>query len=99
MRVRAAARREIDSAFAWYLNNSPSAAEGFLDAVDEALSHVAKTPEGYPVVRGRLRRVLLRHFPYAIYYKVYPSVISIVGVIHGHRHPNTWLRRAEQPGT
>ena len=47
-----------------------------------------------PVIRGRLRRVLLRRFPYAIYYKVYPGVISVIGVIHGHRHPQTWLRRA-----
>jgi hypothetical protein len=38
--------------------------------------------------------VLLRRFPYAVYYKVFPLTISVVGVIHGHRHPDTWLRRA-----
>ena len=38
-------------------------------------------------------RVLLRGFPYAVYYKVYPKFVSIVGVIHGHRHPSVWLRR------
>jgi toxin ParE1/3/4 len=45
------------------------------------------------VIRGRLRRVLLQRFPYAVYYKVYATGISVVGVIHGRRHPNTWLRR------
>ncbi len=30
----------------------------------------------------------------SVYYKVYPQVISVVGVIHGHRHPRSWLRRA-----
>ncbi len=94
MRVRAPARRDIDSAFTWYLQRSALAAEGFIDAMDEALSLIIKSPEQYPVVRGRLRRVLLKGFPYAVYYKVCPQVISGVGVIHGHRHPRTWLRRA-----
>jgi hypothetical protein len=26
--------------------------------------------------------------------KIYPRTISIVGVIHGHRHPDTWISRA-----
>ena len=94
LRVRARARPEIESAFDWYRERSPSAAEGFLSALDEALLHIADAPEQHLVVRGLLRRVLLAGYPYAIYYKVYPAVISVVGVVHGHRHPRTWLRRA-----
>lgn len=94
LRVRAPARRDIDSAFTWYLQRSGIAAEGFIDAIDDAVSMITKSPEQYPVIRGRLRRVLLQGFPYAVYYKVYPKVISIVGVIHGHRHPRNWLRRS-----
>lgn len=94
VRVRKLASNEIDTAFARYLQHSRSAAERFLEAVDDALTQIADAPEGFPVIRGRLRRVLLRGFPYAIYYKVYPGVISVVGVIHGHRHPYNWLSRA-----
>ena len=94
VRIRELARKEIDTAFAWYLHHSPSAAATFLEAVDDALGQIGDAPDGFPVIRGRLRRVLLRRFPYAIYYKVYPGVISVVGVIHGHQHPHTWLRRA-----
>jgi len=93
LRVRAPAQRDIDLAFTWYLRRSSLAAEGFIDAIDEAFSLIVKSPEQYPVVRGRLRRVLLQSFPYAVYYKLYPKVISVVGVIHGHRHPRAWLRR------
>ncbi len=95
LRVRALARQELDSAFDWYRRRSPSAAEGFLDAVDEAFLRIAKAPERYPAIRGRLQRVLLSGYPYAVYFKVYPNVISVVGVIHGRRHPRTWLDRAE----
>ena len=93
LRVRAAARREIEAAFDWYRERSPSAAVGFLDAVDEAFVRISNAPEQYLVVHGRLRRALLSGYPYAVYYKMYPHVISVVGVIHGHRHPSTWLRR------
>ncbi len=94
LRVRKIARAEIVAAFEWYLERSPTAAEHFLDAVDGAMRRIEEAPEQHPIIRGRLRRVLVRRFPYAAYYKVYPSTISVVGVIHGHRHPDTWLRRA-----
>ncbi len=94
LRVRKAARAEITAAFEWYLEHSPRAAARFLEAVDDAMRRIEEAPEQQPVIRGRLRRVLLRRFPYGIYYKVYPATISVVGVIHGHRHPDTWLKRA-----
>lgn len=94
LRVRKTARAEIVAAFEWYLERSPAAAQRFLDAVDEAMRVIEEAPERQPIIRGRLRRVLLRRFPYGVYYKVFPSTISIVGVIHGHRHPDKWLERA-----
>ena len=93
LRVRALARREIDEAFDWYAQRSPSAAMGFLDALDNALLRIGRAPDQHLVVRGLLRRVLLDAYPYAVYYKTYPHVISVVGVIHGHRHPRVWHRR------
>ena len=94
VRIRAQARAEIAEAFEWSLARSSDAAAAFVAAVDAAVTQIAEAPEQFPVVRGRLRRVLVQHFPYAVYYKRYPRTISIVGVIHGRRNPSTWLRRA-----
>ena len=93
VRVRPTAQLEVAEAFHWYLQRSAVAAQRFLDAVDEAIGAIEEAPERYPVIHGRLRRVLLRRFPYAVYFRVFPSVISVVGVIHGSRHPDSWLRR------
>jgi plasmid stabilization system protein ParE len=91
--VRRVAKAEIRSAHEWYRKQSPLVAERFLEAVDAAIAAIEAGPERHRIVRGRLRRVLLRSFPYGVYFKVFPSLISVVGVFHGHRHPRTWLRR------
>ena len=69
-----------------------------MDAVDEAMERIVDAPEQYPVIRGRLQRILLEAFPYGVYFKAFPAVISVVGVIHGSRHPDTWLRRVNSRG-
>jgi plasmid stabilization system protein ParE len=93
LRLRKAAQDDIEGAFEWYREQSPTTALRFLIAVDEALGSLGERPERFPVVAGTLRRTLLRRFPYAIYFKVYERTISVVGVVHGHRHPRAWLRR------
>jgi plasmid stabilization system protein ParE len=94
VRIRARARAEIAEAFEWYHHRSEVAAADFLAELDVAINQISEAPEQFPVVQGLLRRVLIRRFPYAVYYKCYPNGVSVVGVIHGHRHPATWLRRA-----
>ena len=92
--VRRLAQSEIAEAFEWYRERSISAAGDFLAEVDRALAEIERDPERFPVVHGRLRRMLLQRFPYGVYFKVYEQTISVIGVIHGHRHPDVWLKRA-----
>ena len=93
LRVRKLARAEIQAAFVWYLARSSQAASDFLDAVDDAINSIERAPKRQAIIRGQLRRRLLKGFPYAVYYKLYPRMISVVGVIHGRRHPAVWIRR------
>jgi plasmid stabilization system protein ParE len=48
LRVRERARREIDTAFAWYLQHSTTAAQRFLDAIDEAIAAIVEAPDSKP---------------------------------------------------
>lgn len=93
--VRPLARAEFRAAHEWYARRSGETAEEFAAQVHVTLRLIQEAPERYRVVRGRLRRLLMRRFPYAVYYKVFPDSIDVVGVIHGHRHPRSWLRRAD----
>lgn len=93
LRIRQIARAEIHEAFDWYLARSSRSAAAFIDAVDATIRDIQANPERQRPFHGKTRRWLLSGFPYAVYYKVFPTVTSVVGVIHGSRHPDTWLRR------
>jgi toxin ParE1/3/4 len=93
VRLRSIADAELAEALKWYATRSRDVATRFLGAVEEALERIRQAPDANPLVTPTLRRVLLRRFPYAVYYRVFPTVISVVGVVHGRRHPRRWLRR------
>jgi plasmid stabilization system protein ParE len=65
----------------------------FLRAADAALSAVQRNPFAYQVVYGEARRVLLRKFPYAIFYLVEDNRIVIIAFFHLKRDPIDWLSR------
>jgi plasmid stabilization system protein ParE len=87
------ARGEISEAFDWYLARSPQAASAFETELSSAFRELLESPERYQVVVGQLRRTLLKQFPYAVYFKVYPRRVTVVAVIHGRRRPKNWLAR------
>jgi plasmid stabilization system protein ParE len=43
-------------------------------------------------MRAGLRRILLRRFPYAVYFAVEGEVVTVVTVLHVSRHPGGWQR-------
>ena len=94
LRVRKRARVEIEKAFDWYTARSTTAADQFVAAVNSAMEDNERDPESNRMFCGRLRRIFLEHYPYYVCYKVYPRVISVVGVLHVRRHPDVARRRA-----
>jgi len=88
------ARAETLEAFRWYTEQRPSLGTEFRDALRDAVRRMRGTPLAYPVVHRDLRRVLVDRFPYAVFYRVMPEAIVVVGVVHGKRHPRVWKTRA-----
>jgi plasmid stabilization system protein ParE len=84
------AEAEIDQAADWYLRQSYRAAEGFRDAVDGALETIGINPEQYQIVYRETRRVLLDGYPYALFYIVTETRVSVVSCFHTSRDPSLW---------
>jgi plasmid stabilization system protein ParE len=87
------ARADALEAYRWYEEQRPGLGDEFRDQPDEALRRARDAPLAYAVVYRDLRRVLLHRFPYAVFYRVMPRTIAVVGVIHGRKHPREWRRR------
>ena len=90
---RAAARRELVEAAGWYELQRAGLGSAFLGEIDRCLASVAEHPSLYATVRGDVRRVVTRRFPYGLYYRIRADRIVVVAVLHGSRDPRVWQRR------
>lgn len=91
--VRAEAEAELKDSYRWYENRREGLGLEFLGAIEAGLAAIRGTPEAFPRVHRELRRVLVKRFPFALYYVVEAGVISVVSVFHAKRDPRIWKRR------
>jgi toxin ParE1/3/4 len=73
VRFKPAAERDVESAFRWYEDHRSGLGSEFLAALDSAVSLIVSNPEVSPVVRVRVRRAVLRRFPYLLFYVIESS--------------------------
>lgn len=91
--VRPEAERDIRETRRWYFAVSQTLAEQFLEDVDHAIALSAENPRAFHVIHRSLRRVLLRKFPYALFFIAEELRVIVVGVLHQARHPRVAQRR------
>ena len=88
--ILASAAFEMDAAFAWYEQRQVGLGTDFLRACDAAFSAIARLPRAYPEVRPRVRRALLRRFPYMVFFTAEGERVVVIGVIHVRQSPDVW---------
>jgi plasmid stabilization system protein ParE len=91
--IRPEALAEVREACRWYDERVPGLGTEFARAVDAAISAAARNPDGYPVVEGEMRRVLLRRFPYSIVYGIDAPKLIVIACFHHRRDPKVLARR------
>jgi toxin ParE1/3/4 len=57
------AEAELNEAAQWYEGRSVGLGDRFLDAVDERLLQILRSPESWGILRGDVRYYHLPHFP------------------------------------
>jgi len=87
------AELELNEAAQFYEQETPGLGHAFLNEVERCLQFTSEHPEAGPVVRGQVRRRLLRRFPYALLYSIKPQGIRILAVMNLKRRPNYWVGR------
>lgn len=87
------ASADVVEAFSWYQEQRLGLGEEFRADLDATLTLLQQMPETGPMVHRGLRRALLRHFPYAVYYRPGEGLFEVCAVLHQHRRPATWRSR------
>lgn len=78
--VRPKAEAKLYAAAAWYQDEEPNSTLWLelLDEFDAVVAGLREYPESAPIYEGRVRRALLKRFPFAVYYVVEPTEIVVV---------------------
>lgn len=84
--------REIGEAYEWYEEQLHGLGVEFIDALDTQFQLITQTPLLFPEIRQGIRRTLLSHFPYGVFYASKSDVVSVLAVVHTARNPRRWPR-------
>ena len=63
------AKADVANAYVWYENQSLGLGLEFLRCVEAALTAIQRSPVIFQIVFGSYRRILVRRFPYAIFFE------------------------------
>ena len=74
----------------WYAAQAAGLELEFARAVEAAVAAVSRNPEAFPGVEPRIRRILLRRFPYGLYYAIERDRIVVHACYHLRREPTRW---------
>jgi len=95
VRFLPAARSEFLESLRYYRSRSPRVAREFLESIRESIATILQFPEAAPVLRGPIRRRIVRRFPFSLLYSIENAAVLIVAVMHHHRHPDYWVNRVD----
>jgi plasmid stabilization system protein ParE len=87
------AELDIAEAYVWYESRRIGLGEEFLGSVDAAIERICRHASIYPVVHESYRRVLIRRFPYAIFFESTVASVTVYAVFHTSRDPQKWRQR------
>ena len=92
--ITADAEEDLAEAKAWYERKRKGLAEEFLLCVEAALDQIRRVPAAATEVYPGVRRVVVRRFPYGVFYRADPDQIAVLAVYHSKRDPRGWQSRA-----
>ena len=81
-------------AFGWYEERKAGLGYEFLAEARSVFRQVEENPLQYSGIHGKVRRALIRRFPYKVFYLFEGEKVEVIGIIHAKRDPQFWQRRA-----
>ncbi|MGH2669090.1 MAG: type II toxin-antitoxin system RelE/ParE family toxin [Burkholderiales bacterium] len=92
-RFIAAARIEFLAEVVYYNEAQRGLGERFAAAVEQAAARAVAFPLSGSLSRSNTRRVIVKGFPFSIFYRLEPDGIVIFALAHHARRPYYWQSR------
>lgn len=90
------AAEEFHEAVLYYENEAPGVGLRLVAEVRKGVTFITEHPYASPEVGGGIRKKVLNHFPYKLFYAVEHDLIMIIAVAHQKRRPRFWRERLER---
>ena len=84
---RRIAKREMDESIAWYENQRAQLGVELAVEINRTLQNISHSPKQFPLMRGEVRRALVRRFPYGVHYVIENDRVVVLAVYHVKRSP------------
>lgn len=92
-------KAESQTAYDWYFERNPRAAERFFEELESSYAAIAADPQrfaAYPFGPGQYLQ--FKRFPYVVIYLERDEYIGIFAVAHTRRDPGYWAKRIDGYG-
>jgi toxin ParE1/3/4 len=100
---RVLAERDVQEVIDHLAEDSPQAALGFVDALEQAYSHIGRHPAAgspryaHELALPGLRFWPVRGYPYLIFYVEQVDRMDVWRVLHSERDIPVWMHQQEEP--
>jgi len=91
--IRPEAEKDMAEAYRWYEDRRPGLGFDFMHEVDVVFAAISDHPNSFQVIYQNVRRALTKRFPYAIFFVVEKTQLTVIAVFHAKRDPSSWQRR------
>jgi toxin ParE1/3/4 len=88
------AEMDLAEAKAWDEAKREGLGKEFILCVEAGFDQIRRSPTVAREVFPTIRRVVVRRFPYGIFYRVDPDQIAVLAVYHGRREPRGRQKRS-----
>lgn len=95
-KLSARALADIRAQVRWYNEQNAIAAGRFLQTVSSQIEQIARFPHRWTIFSGRVRRAMLRPFPYWIYFREDRDQVEVIALVHVRRRPDAWREPNEK---
>lgn len=92
-----AVEAEIREAARWYDERCPGLGDQFIDAIRAAIRNAGRAPQRYAIRNADFRRVLLKRFPYSVWFFVQGNGVFVLSVMHNKREHRAILASRRPP--